>query len=326
MHIEEASPERPVAVVRPARAGTSITQVSRTLLEEVLSNPGGAVFRDFSVDTAGFEQVSGCLSDRFMRYVFGTRRMVSKEAKIQTVNLEFYGVPMHSELADSPLQPHVCWFYCVTAPRTGGETLLSDSAWIPKKLPAAVLEKYADRELLYEMPLVPDQWRAMFDVETLGDLEMRIEALGMGGHFRLDGDKLIQEYRTPLFTRSRFSEQLCCVNAMVHDSMRPRWHYELRRWVRRLRIPRRWVPLLAPFGWVGSAELTYPVFEDGTPVPASFIRSLARIANAHQYVHRWRPGDVLLIDNTRFLHGRRRLHGYDRRVLTRFGHVARAAA
>ena len=308
--------------VEPEFAKQPITQVSSERLSEALTTAGAALFRGFHVDQDAFESLSGRLSRRFTSYVFGGRRVVSREAKIQTVNLGFFAVPPHGELTDSPTQPHVCWFYCVRAPRQGGETLVSDSARIATDMDPRLLEKFRHRLLRYRIPLGPEFWRPMFDVTDLTSLKQRLEVWQLRSHFSLEGETLIQDYRVPLFSRSRFSGKLACVNALVHDSiMSHPWHHQLCRFYRRLGVPPRFLPLLAPLPWAGAALLSYPTFEDGESVPRSLIQALAAITDSNQYVHRWEQGDVLVLDNTRMLHGRRRLMGPDRKIFTRFGHV-----
>jgi len=86
-------------------------------------------------------------------------------------------------------------------------------------------------------------------------------------------------------------------------------------------------PLLARVHGVGDVLLLTPMPPPGTKViyqlPASSGRGakslLRRVADvaadpALRLTHRWRPGDVIVVDNTRFLHGREGFEGTGRHL------------
>ena len=319
--IKPASPEIPVAVMSPASAGETVHNVSRSQILDLLSQNGAVLFRGFAMDTGEFQALSDVLCHDYIRYAWGGRRTVSDSAKIQSVGVSHFSTRLHAELTDTPLQPDVLWFYCERAPSRAGETLICDSAHVANDLDDGTLERYRHAVLRYRMRISADQWKPMFGAADARALDGRIAELECDAYYRRDGDDLIQDYQRPLFTESRFSGQLSCTNAMVTHSVKTRWHYGLRRLAQKARVPPQFRPLVAPFGWVGSRKLSYPTWSDGSAVPGGFLRKISRIAERHSYAHRWQTGDVILLDNTRFLHGRRRLPASIRKIQTRFGYV-----
>ena len=319
--VTQATKELPVATVVPSHAGESPTTLSREQMIHLLSTDGAILFRGFDLNPEAFESLSGVLGQEFIRYVWGGRRVISDEAKIQSVGTSYFSTRLHGELSDTPLRPHVLWFGCQSEPSRVGETLICDSAHIAEELDDSVLSDFRDKHLRYRMTIPPEQWRPMFDVDGGDELQDKLAEMGCGAHYRLEGDALHQDFQTPLFSESYFSRRTVCVNAMVTHSVKPPWHHWLRQTAKALGVPPRLQPLFAPFGWVGSRTLDYPTLADGSPVPGSFLRQISRIAERHAYAHRWQTGDVILLDNTRFLHGRRRLKGTGRKILTRFGYV-----
>lgn len=61
------------------------------------------------------------------------------------------------------------------------------------------------------------------------------------------------------------------------------------------------------------------LFEDGTVVPRPAVIDVLGTTEALAFALAWRKNDVLMIDNTRFMHGRRSFTDPARRILARFG-------
>ena len=48
----------------------------------------------------------------------------------------------------------------------------------------------------------------------------------------------------------------------------------------------------------------HPVLDDGHPVPEAWLQAIKETGDRLSFAIGWRPGDVLMLDNTRFMHGR----------------------
>ena len=48
----------------------------------------------------------------------------------------------------------------------------------------------------------------------------------------------------------------------------------------------------------------HPVLDDGRPVPEAWLQAIKAAGDSLSVPVDWRDGDVLMLDNTRFLHGR----------------------
>jgi hypothetical protein len=66
----------------------------------------------------------------------------------------------------------------------------------------------------------------------------------------------------------------------------------------------------------GTYSAPPPPFEDGTPIPRPLLEAVDATAAAEAVELAWRAGDVAMIDNTRWLHGRRGFTDRRRRVLS----------
>ncbi len=66
----------------------------------------------------------------------------------------------------------------------------------------------------------------------------------------------------------------------------------------------------------------FPLFYDFSEVPEELVAEAKRISDSLTVAIRWKAGDLLILDNTRFLHGRNSILDIDeRRILSYFGYL-----
>ena len=67
----------------------------------------------------------------------------------------------------------------------------------------------------------------------------------------------------------------------------------------------------------------HPVLDDGQTVPEAWLQAIKATGDRLCAEIEWNPGDLLMLDNTRFLHGRTAITDPSKRViLTYFGYLA----
>lgn len=72
---------------------------------------------------------------------------------------------------------------------------------------------------------------------------------------------------------------------------------------------------------LGTCE--FPVFEDGSVIPDALVAELKSASDSITVAHRWREGDVLMLDNSRFMHGRNAVtEPEERQIWTQFGYAS----
>ena len=65
-----------------------------------------------------------------------------------------------------------------------------------------------------------------------------------------------------------------------------------------------------------------PLLDDGKPFPDEWLDVVRTNARKLTYAHAWQKGDVLIADNSRFMHGRRAIADpAERRIATYFGYL-----
>jgi len=66
----------------------------------------------------------------------------------------------------------------------------------------------------------------------------------------------------------------------------------------------------------------FPTFEDGSIIPDEICAELKQATDGLTVAHRWQTGDILMVDNSRFMHGRNEVTDLAERVIwTQFGYA-----
>lgn len=208
-----------------------------------------------------------------------------------------FNIMMHHEMAQTPIYPSKLFFYCETAPASGGATPLGRSDELFRELADRLPEFARDCEtkgLKYShvMPGEDDpssgmgrSWMSTFNSETRADAEVRMRQLGYTWQWLEHGGCLattpvLQAVRVLDDGRKTFFNQLIAFSALadkIHEF----------------------------------APLRYG---DDSAFDLANLRAVAAIADEQAVDLAWQAGDVALVDNYLAMHGRRPFSG-TRRVL-----------
>lgn len=280
---------RNYVTVTAKRSGDSLLDLDKPLVEELYKTYGAVLFRGYALDTDAFSSLVRTYCTHAVFNESGGREMVDEEQVIQTVNIGSLPFPLHPELSREPWKPDVCWFGCLTPPRSGGETTICDGAKIVRNLPKKVFNAFADRRLLYRRTTTSEEVRYWLGTEDITDRGLRDPPEDCPFSFeRVDG-QLYRSFTAPALHKPMFSDDLCFGNFLLFA----RYH---------------------------NNNYGHPLFEDGSVVAAGLTDRVNKIGNACLVSVKWRAGDVLMLDNTRFLHGRREIKDTSQRyILSYFG-------
>ena len=264
----------------PGTAGKVIRAAGRVGLQELAVESVVEVFREAgAVLFRGFEIAPGdfaVFTDRFSTATLGrvhlghNRREVADDAATSTVNLGMQHIGPHAELGYSPQRPDLLWFYCARPPASGGETTLFDGIEVWERLPEPLREKFSTSELQYSFQASGPEWWPLFTGAT-ADRDQTLELLaGLRGvsYTARDDGTIDISYRVPAAMPSRYQSVPAFANSIIPN----------------------------PSGDVSLA--------DGTPVRSADRLSILRTCNDLMTRVDWRQGDVIMIDNSRMMHGR----------------------
>jgi hypothetical protein len=231
------------------------------------------------------------------------RDLIDAEANVSTVNKGSDAIPLHREASYLPDKPDMLMFYCERPPRSGGQTTLCDGVELLRAMPGPVREELQNGDssaLVWDWDLPRQRWSVAFGTDSVYDAEGRIAALrrdlpeGEDLQTRFDGDQLHGRYRTRAVSRTRFGGQPALCNSVLA-------YYD--------RDP-------GPYVAMHMYRLTRG---DGTAFPARMLSAIRDGAERLIYQVAWRAGDIVCVDNSRFMHGRRPITDPERRILVRLG-------
>lgn len=260
------------AVMRATPGGANLRDLPLESVIEVFRESGAVLFRGFGMEPGGF----AAFTDRFSSSTLGrlhmaqNRREVAEDKGTSTVNLGMQHVGPHAELGYSPQRPDLLWFACVRPSAGGGQTTLFDGIKVWERLPDPLREKFARTDLLYSFGAAGrDDWPLFTGVPADRARTLELLAAERGVSYTIGDDETIAiDYRVPAAGPSRFQGVPAFSNSIV--------------------------PSLS--GGVS--------FADGTPLRSSDGLSILRVCDDLMTPVDWQKGDILVIDNSRMMHGR----------------------
>jgi alpha-ketoglutarate-dependent taurine dioxygenase len=282
-----------------AQAGSiDFVEVERAFLRHRL-----VLLRGRTSDLDTFEALTRHLCGAF--HVVGTRHALRQAAgdgfttEVFRSNFILFG---HAEgvYRPYPPPPEICFFMCVVPPAApGGETTLIDGEQMLEAIPRDLRERLEAVGIIYESSWEPIRWQKEFGVDTEPALCALLEQLP-NIRFSLTDGNLRISYSTPAIACLPDGSPVFVNGILAH--------------LPRIDHPRyRGLP-------VYSKATNRVYFGDGELIPDQVINALIDAHDQVRYRHRWLAGDILIIDNTRYMHGREMTTTPCTRVLvSRFG-------
>ena len=252
---------------------------------------GAILFRGFSLNQDIFAEMSARFCTHSMTNGLKNRLMINRAANIQTADRGRRPFALHPEMSGAPWKPDACFFGCINAPSVDGETLICDGIEIVEKLPANIVKAFSDRQLLYEFKIQKRYLKYWFNSENPTIEQLLNPPNDCSLEFLVRDDTIYARYFTDVIHKPMFSEKRAWGNFLLFS---------------RFTLGRK----------------NLPTFEDGTEVPGNLMHFVKIVSEKLQRVINWQANDLLMLDNTRFLHGRRNIvNANERLILSYFGFI-----
>lgn len=254
---------------------------------------GVLLFRDFDLDMERFRKLTERLSAGFISYDGGAaaRNYVGGDPTLMTVSepTHSYPVPLHGEMYYVENKPLVLWFYCVKPVADGGQTTVGDGVWIHDHLSEGTRRLFEESRIRYVMIFAEGRWQKIFHTEDLEKVRRHCEE----NHYSMRRDEsdgsIVAEYVSDAIRKTHWGGEAAFVNNVFAIT---RWEWA--------GVPYRKVRL-----------------EDGSRLPEKVIEELWEVEKQATREIAWQPGDVVMVDNSRMLHGRREFKDMTREIYVR---------
>lgn len=294
-------------IIRPAKPGLSLAESVReghADVRKVLRSHGSILFRGWGILTAeAFSNVVAASGGARMPYEHHStpRKEIQSLVYTSTEVSKERSIPIHNEMAYSARWPQLLWFGCLSTASLGGATPIAEMANVLRDIPAALEDRVASRKLQYVRTYHDDigqSWRDAFPGMDRPEVDAYCGREGTAASW-LGTDRL----RT----------------SRVCDGIREHPHTKTRLWFNQLLVfHASSLPVAirhALVSLVGADKLPRNVlYGDGEPISDEDVQVVREICDYHTLTFAWHPGDVLVLDNMRWAHGRQPFEG-PRRVV-----------
>ncbi|MGI8930836.1 MAG: TauD/TfdA family dioxygenase [Sphingomicrobium sp.] len=274
--------------------GDTLDALDRAELRSLYNSHGALLLRGITSDLDAFSLYAREFCPVSVHNDSGNRALIGDQREIQTVNLGTRPFPLHPELSREPWKPDSCLFYCVTPPSRGGATTICDGVAIVRDLPSALRNAMAARRIKYIMPAEPlllDYWLGTSEPD---DRQLADPPPHCPYRFERVGSQIARVFSRPLLHRPMFIDERAFGNFLLFA-----------RYLRGVK--------------------TFPLLDDGSPVPDEWVEAVKRASDPLTVPIEWQAGDLLILDNSRFMHGRTAIAEGDQRLIaTYFGYLGDA--
>jgi alpha-ketoglutarate-dependent taurine dioxygenase len=199
-------------------------------------------------------------------------------------------IQLHCEMAYMKTWPRYVAFHSLIVAEEGGQTTICDIDAASRQIGPALLQQFADKGVTYRRTFqrgVDIPWQAAFQTQNRADVEEVGRRLGMTTEW-LDGDALITTHNAQGTVAAEDGRPIYFSQAhLFHESaLDPAARDQIVEAFGRDRLPRQ------------------SFYGDGSPIADADVEAIRRAYEDNQTAMFWQPGDVLILDNMRFAHGR----------------------
>ena len=274
-------------VVIAANDGEWLSRIERDLVISIYKDHGALLFRGFETNLAEFNYFVSRFCSSSVFNESPNRRVLKDGTQILSVDEGADALELHPELAREPWQPDVCFFFCIDPPQAGGETLICDGVELAAAMPDEVRNVLLGRRLVYTQETGLEQLQFWLGTAWPSEAQLSAPPSNCPYSFsHLDG-KVLHSFSRPALHRPMFENRQAFNNFLLFS----RFHHQRR---------------------------DFPVLDDGSCVSDTSLEVIrAKAARLSASINWWR-GDLLMLDNTRFMHGRNAIVNPAQRVIASY--------
>lgn len=284
-------------IIAPAAGRPHVTIVAETELSpldvasetvtDLFKAHGALLFRGFQTDLDSFRRFAqqfcavSTFNDSRGRLVLDTTH------NVQSVNRGVAPFPLHPELSREPWKPDACFFGCLNPPRTGGATTICDGVAIVRALPPDVRRAFEGRRLLYAQPAIPEELEYWLGAVEPTDAQLAAPPPDCPYSFRRAPGMIVRAFTRPALHHPMFSSDPAFGNFLL-------------------------------FARYLQGNPNFPLLDDGSPVPERLVQAVKTVSDTLTAPIEWQRGDLLMLDNSRFMHGRTAVLDQEERLIASY--------
>jgi len=278
----------------------------------LLADKGALLLRDVGLsDVHAAEAFLSKLGVDFSQYTAGVspRRQLSAHLWSSTEAPAPYIISAHTEMCYMQKRPSKLFFYCEHEPVVFGETPVFDFEAALTDLPAELRDRVRREGFTYRRYFrtsrarlnVDKSLEQVFGCSDVESVTRLCAEYGMTCTWHPDG-ALTTDFASPGTVIHPSTGAECLSMTLLNDSAA---HHNLRQFAHRLNpVLRHGVALFAYYKSARKDAFFKTLWGNGEPISSRDTREFVRTYWRNACLFKWRKGDLLLLDNIRFGHGR----------------------
>jgi alpha-ketoglutarate-dependent taurine dioxygenase len=277
-------------MITAVTADADVGDLYRAGLDGLLARAGYLIIRGFNPTAGDFNSLVRHYSSRT---TLDPARAFHGDTA-QKVDSGYGPIGLHVENGGTPYAPDLLWFCCVKAASSGSQTTVCDGFRVWDALREQTRQLFATRPIRYTRGNIPAAlWRRL--AAFLAGDGARADEMTVADLYRLANDGA-------QVTITRAPDESISYEYTVHAAHPTQWSDRM-AWAN---------SILGPSHNYEAPDIR---FADGSPIPGDVVAEYTEVTEAVTEEVQWRDGDIVLIDNTRVMHGRRAITDPDRTIL-----------
>ena len=289
--IQKPGKEKSYVTFSPDCSTETIADIDRALIIDTYKEHGAILFRGFPFNVGVFQGLTTSFCSHSMFNKSAGREVIDHANKIQTVDPGDNPFPLHPEMGREPWKPDIAFFACENPPQQEGQTFFCDGVELVRKMPSRTLKAVNKRSLRYSLPIQDAGLKYWLKKDDYTEADMDNPPEDCPFEFIRHNGQIFRSYVQPFLHRPMFSNKLAFGNFLL-------------------------------FARYIHNDKWFPTYENDTIVPDDLVETIKKTGDKLSEYIQWQAGDVMMIDNSRFMHGRTRITNIaERRILTYFGYL-----
>ena len=254
---------------------------------------GVLLLRGFPFDKDAFVEFSRTVTPSFVNYSGGAyaRESIDGDSTVLSVTgrRQFFAVPLHGEMFYTTVRPTVLWFYCEQPPVDRGETTVCDGIQLYERLGSATRRLFEEMRIKYVRRYPDGDWQKIYQTEDLAEVGRLCQERSTEFFLDESDGSVVTTFLTWAYSQDIYSRGRCFVNNILPVAVQQ----------------------------ARGNEHSKVFMEDDSAIPEIVLREIAGTAEDLTLNVAWKKGDVVMINNTRCMHGRRLFEDSQREIFVR---------
>jgi alpha-ketoglutarate-dependent taurine dioxygenase len=254
---------------------------------------GVVLLRGFDLGVEGFIEYTSALTPDFMDYSGGAyaREAIDGNETVLSVtgNRQFFAVPLHGEMFYTKFRPTILWFYCISPPLGGGETTTCDGVAICEHLSPDTLRLFEQQDIKYIRSYDSETWKGIYLTEDPEKAAKICAERDTRFSYDAESDSIRTEFQCSALARPLYTDRPAFVNNIL--------------------------PVCVQEANGNTHSLVR--FADESRIPHDVIAEITEVADKLTLPVAWEAGDLIMVDNSRLMHGRHAFNDTQREINVR---------